>query len=551
MNVFEELIEELKQENLLETTVAVREKDNAADKSSHLTEPQPMEHQPLAPSDARLATEPENSSNIESFGIVDDQAIVDEQDNSGQVETEMATAATTAPPIPKRPDREFFNKRALAEMSGLQMVDHVLTGVEREYLKVIPKPYDDYRAKIALNAFLQVTEDAGSEAHKKAEFELIQETESWCSALAERDREISVSHLRMFCENAKPALSSQAMLAIGKFYRNLPYSEPVRAKFDFVITRLFSKPTDGERRLHLFTRDETIDHIKRLYSEWASIPLYSQDENDAELMLAALSFEELTNEAENASRFDQLIENDFFGRLRAFKESISETFYAPSVIAAAINANIKIGNSYVELLAKERELLDGDSIAARYSHINSGEVSDAAARSLDLVGDSRTFIDEGDDENDDDDLADISDEEMDVDATPGRTSYIRAILDRGFQVDRWVVVFAAIMIVASAGVFVWGNYLAGDSTPKSKAEEVELADPSLREHTNVVKRSGDNLYVQTLPSWDAIKKETKLEMLAKFREAANAQNCEQVIMLNRDGKLVGFANATRLDVHLP
>lgn len=553
MNVFEDLIEELKQENLLESTVI----DGNSDDTAHS---EPMTEMSAEISDAPSFGETTAFAEMEEPDDVRDDAvdnidlsfsISDDDVNEPSVSADPVPVATAAQLLPKRPDREFFNKRALAEMSGLQMVDHVLTGVEREYLKVIPKPYDDFKAKIALNAFLQVADDASSEAHKTSEFNLIQETEAWCSALAERDKAISVSHLRQFCENARPALSSQAMLAIGKFYRNLPYSESVRSKFDFVITRLFSKPTDDDRRLHLFSRDETVDHIKRLYTEWASIPLYASDENDTDLTLAALSFEELTNEAENASRFDQLIENDFFGRLRAFKESINETFFAPTVISSAINANIKIGNRYVELLAKERELLDNDSIAARYSHIDAGDVSDAAARSLDLVGLMRDRSESDDYDEDDYDESDANSADS-VIATPAKPSFIKNLLDRGFEVDRWVVIFAAVMIVASAGVYVWGNYLAGgEQVSTSKADEIELKDPTLREHTHVVKRSGDNMYVQTLPSWDAIKKETKQEMLGKYLAAAQEMNCEQVILLNRDGKLVAFVSPTRLDVHMP
>ena len=39
--------------------------------------------------------------------------------------------------------KEYFRKRAIDEVAGLQMVDHVLSGVEREQMKLIPKPFDD------------------------------------------------------------------------------------------------------------------------------------------------------------------------------------------------------------------------------------------------------------------------------------------------------------------------------------------------------------------------------------------------------------------------
>ena len=72
-------------------------------------------------------------------------------------------------------------------------------------------------------------------------------------------------------------------------------------------------------------------------ADWSSVPLYTADSDETNVLLTALSFEDLGAEAEGASNFDQLITNDFFGRLRLFKESISELFYAPSVTAAAID----------------------------------------------------------------------------------------------------------------------------------------------------------------------------------------------------------------------
>ncbi|MBK8464201.1 MAG: hypothetical protein IPL32_00075 [Chloracidobacterium sp.] len=59
------------------------------------------------------------------------------------------------------------------------MVEHILTGVEREYMKIVPKTFDDFNAKKALNNFLNISENSNSEQHKAAEFALMQETEAW------------------------------------------------------------------------------------------------------------------------------------------------------------------------------------------------------------------------------------------------------------------------------------------------------------------------------------------------------------------------------------
>lgn len=64
---------------------------------------------------------------------------------------------------------KYYRERA-AEVSSLQMVEHILSGIEREQMKVLPKPYNDLDAKKALHSFLQITADVNSAEHAQAEF---------------------------------------------------------------------------------------------------------------------------------------------------------------------------------------------------------------------------------------------------------------------------------------------------------------------------------------------------------------------------------------------
>ena len=204
MTVFEDLIEELKEENLLEATV------------------------------------------IETTGS---------SLNGAADERDLPTFEKPASA------GEFFKKRAEGEVASLQMVQHVLMGVEREQQKTVPAPFNDLQVKKALHDFLQESETPNSERAKEAEFELLNKTQDWFAALAERDSEISVASIRRFCENSRPVLSSQALIALARFYRNAPFSEDIRSKFDFVVTRLFSKDLgDGKRRL-LFERNDAVGNL--------------------------------------------------------------------------------------------------------------------------------------------------------------------------------------------------------------------------------------------------------------------------------------------------
>ena len=264
MNIFESFIDELKEENLLEET----NKESAASETK------------AGNASGKTALADANSDKAEknaaSVQTANDTATA-EAVNSGEPKKDFADFQKTvdaekvgAPENNNRAtakeadEAEFFRKRAVEEVSGLQLVEHIFSGVERQQKKTIPKPFDDLNVKKALHAFLQVFGDAKSPEHAQAEFQLMQETESWYSALSHRDKLISISHLRGFCEMAKPALSAQALVALARFYRNSPYSEAVRSKFDLIVTRLFSKDLEGEKREITFERDELITHLAEL-----------------------------------------------------------------------------------------------------------------------------------------------------------------------------------------------------------------------------------------------------------------------------------------------
>jgi hypothetical protein len=543
MNVFEDLIVELKEENLLEETIFDTE-GSAANPSE-------------AEKEVLLDVETDYEPDVDISDPADETAaeIVgnDEAPEPAESKSKKKKAA--------KGSREFFKKRAVAEVSSLQMVEHVLTAVEREYMKVKPNAFDDFNVKRALNAFLQVP-DSDTDEQKTTEFALMQQTETWCSALAVRDNNIAVQYLRQYCENTRPALSSQAMLALARFYRNSPYSEPVRAKFDFVITRLFSRPVGGERRKALFSRDEALGHLNTLYREWSSVPLYTADDDVSKIELTALSFDDLTAEAENAAFFDELIESDFFGRLRLFKESISEMFFAPDVAIAAIEANISIGNAYVKLIDLERQKADADVIQSRYGDLDSETISDAAARTLELVELLRAPL-EVEDEYFEEEVVEAEPPEKIIFDTSTKEpepepktkitlpGFLNNIKENAFQVNKWLLAFSVLLITASIGVYIWANYFVEEPTPSAAVKTVNLDNAVFKEHLKTAKISGETFHGILLPSWDALPKDKREEYLKKILLAGPSMGFKQVNLLNKDGKQAGYASATRLDVEMP
>ncbi len=353
MNIFNDLIDELKEENLLEETVKETAKidNNIAGK---------VNEDKIASAPANETTKTAGGESFETPAAV--------------LQKQTSTSET-----------EFYRQRAMDEVAFLQIVEQVFAGVEREQLKIVPKPYNDLGVKKVLHSFLQFSSDVDSNERSKAEFQLLEETESWHSSLSLRDEQLTTAHLRRYCETSRPPLSSPALAALARFYRNSPYSEAVRDKFDLVVTRLFSKEIAESRRKTVFTRDELVRHLTKLYAEWASVPLYSTEANEAGILEIARKFKDFMQEADDAIDFDDLIKADFFTRLHSFKRSTNENFYAPLVAATGIESNVRIGNRYIELLETEKQKGNTDILRDRYGFAHDSTISEATAKTYSLI----------------------------------------------------------------------------------------------------------------------------------------------------------------------
>jgi hypothetical protein len=524
MNVFEDLIGELKDENLLEETVM--DVQWAEERSVAQN----------APAESDTAEEPANAQLLEPSA---DGETPSDYNLEVINEPEENPNATNA--------QEFYRKRAVDEVSGLQMVDHVLSGVERELMKVVPRSFDDLSVKKSLHSFLQASADTESLDHAKYEFQLMQETESWCSALAHRDGDIAAADLRRFCENSKPALSSQALIALAKFYRNLPHSEAVRNKFDFVVTRLFSKEIAEEKRYLVFGRDEMVAHFKTLYADWSSISLYSSNEDNSDILIAALRFEDFMAESEAAESFDDLIRTEFFDRLRQYKESANEIFYAPIITAAAVECNVRIGNRVVDLLRKERETAstEAEDLYEKYG-IHNQAVSDATSRTTELVDLLRERLDEIDAEIEED-------EEYHYEDVPEKTPAVQkkavkepraSFVSNLFAVNKWLLTAWIVALLLSVGLYVWSERFAGEETAVTTAGVVnfDLENSTLKEHIKVARVSNEVFYGITLPSFDILTKEKKEEFVQKILAAGEGNGYSKVQLSDPKGNMVAVAS---------
>ena len=515
MTVFEDLIEELKEENLLEDTFFDKQFADIEPESEFKNEP----------SEADL-----NSSESLTTPLAD---VADED-----------VFETDLPQIEKPADeRDFFRKRAMDEVSSLQMVEHVLSGVELEHMKMSPVSYDDLDAKKALHKFLQVSGNLKSPEHAEAEYVLRNETESWSFALFERDQKISVANIRRFCEDSRPVLSSQALISLARFYRNSPYSEDVRGKFDFVMTRLFSRDTEeGTRRL-LFPHEDMIGHISTLYENWSSISLYSREEDQIEISFLVTRLNEFSSDVENAKTFDELLEDNFFNKARLFKEGADEMFFVPEVAAAAIACNLSIGNKYLELIRRERAKHGQNTIEEKYGSTYDQTVSNAAGKTL-LLADLLQ-------------MEPLTDEVMESvpallpESKPAEVKKPKEKSERRFDlfgINKWLVAVGLVCIAVSGGFYLWAGKSAAIDSSIAVATPVKVEDAEVKKHLRSLRSSSETLYAVTQPSYELLNETEQKEFLQKLLTVANQKNLRKVNLLNSKGRAVAFASKDRLEL---
>ena len=578
MNVFEDLIEELRGENLLENTAlvenrnssAVDNKFNGTSKTVSLRSDVVLEVKCAEPELIEIDTgfvveySQQNERLDSRESLPETMQTIHAEQTAVNKEPECNAETPDKPPHSEfkqeEPEAqkinvqkpEFFRNRATNEVLSLQMVENVLAGVEREVLNITPKLYDELPVKKALHDFLQISGNCHSPEHAQSEFQLMQETESWYSALTHRDKNIKVGHLRRFCENSRPPLSAQALTSLARFYRNAPFSETVRSKFDLTLTRLFSKEAGRGKRTLTFSRDELIKQIGELYADWSSVPLYSTEEDDSGIVLAALKLEDFMAEAESALSFDSLVENDFFNRLRVFKESTQENFFAPLLAATAVESNIRIGNRYAELFEKLQENADVETLEEKYGFLHEQTISEVVCKTFII----KDFINERTAAQIQPQMKNFTPAQTESAKTekPGAEADNKKKSKREnklFRINKWVLALTVITLLGTLGLYVWVESVSKETDLSTNVKNVNLDNSQLKEHIQTARISGDTFYGIVLPTWDGLTREKKEEFLGKVMLIGNEKGFVRVTLMDRQGKTVGFASPEKVEVSNP
>lgn len=503
MNVFEDLIEELKEDCLLEETINDFP-ESISDHSDDGRSADPVFEK--VTSGDRKTSNPGRQNNPRSIGD------------------------------PK--------KFASDEISALQMVEHVFTGIERDVLNEEPKPYSELHAKQALHRFMHCSADAGSEEAFDLESKLSAEIDNWKASLLKRDAKMSPANIRRYCETSQPPLSSQALFALVRFYFSTGLRAAAATKIDSVLTRLFSKKDVGERRAALVNKEETISHLRKRFSDWAGGASEATD-GVPESMLSVLSFEDFLIEAEKVDNLEEFLKGDFFNRLIQFKESIREQFVSPEVMAACIRCNIGVGNAIVESLEKFGQRTNAARLKKKFGVLDHDAIAQAIGRTIDF-----------DQLNTDSPETPVKKPQKQAEpkeqphpSKPVKKKSSSQTATSGlFAVNKTLLLTAAILVSISVGLYVWTNYFGDAQSVNVSLPAVELDGFEYKEMVQTAKISGETMYAQMTPAWDALADDKKQELVQKLYAFASKKGVNKLNVLNIHGASVAFATPSRQEL---
>ncbi|MBC7795409.1 MAG: hypothetical protein H7Z37_00890 [Pyrinomonadaceae bacterium] len=275
--------------------------------------------------------------------------------------------------------------RVLEDAASLQLTEQVLSGVERLQLKIVPKPFDAINVRVAMAEMKEAISGNQSERMMRAEFRLLQDVQLWRLSLSKRDERFTADSLRRFCEEVNKPLNPTIFAALARFYRNLMPSDFVLSKFDFVVTQLFAKKMEYNRRVLRVEPQKLVGHLSELNAEWTGIPANWSKES-GKTREAVTEFLRFVTQIKTPQTLEEFLASDFFNRYRSFKRGLGDVFFSPEVTAAAVLSNVEVGNRFAELCETESAALNNAaSMAFDYTQKSDVSAVDETSRTQDIL----------------------------------------------------------------------------------------------------------------------------------------------------------------------
>lgn len=565
MNVFDELIDELKEEHLIETNTgefsekrpkkeADRHPETADgdlfgdiiidDAGDELSELEIMESEAFLETLADSSANPDETPVEITPNVAEDDILEISQD-----QFVVERNGDEAPPVKKKripTPFERFRKKMLEQVSSLQMVDNIFSSVEREQIKTNAKPFDDLPLKKILHEFVKLPPATNVDDCGEFQDALTKQMSMWEMALASRDQKISIENLRYCCENTRPPLSPPALLALAKFYRNAKFSENNRNKFELIITRLFATDVEDNKRELVFSQEELVEHLSELYLEWKSPPTNLDEEASERINSLLARFDEMLREARSTRDFDDLIDSEFFNRVRILKRSTAELFFSPQIAATAIICNVQIGNRYIDLLRYGQERSIAETIEDKYSFIFDSTISEATNKSVEIAEIIRT-IRENPGIGSSEDCEGLNDPSRSR-KTEAKESFFSSKFFNVFSVNRWVLGLTILSLVLSAALVLWVEVFSAPLKRDSDVKAIEFEKTPFKNFIESGRVTSDTLFVIATPEFEGAPREKKEEIARKLVAEGEKKGYKKVHLLNSNSQTVGFATDSTVEI---
>lgn len=253
-------------------------------------------------------------------------------------------------------------QRAVGYAKALEVVQRVISGVERAILCLVPKSYASAPAIAVARSLGQAIKEKDTARIAEAEDHFSNEIYMWRLSLCSRDQAIQPYHLRRFCERTEEHLDLSVFAALARFYRSLPHTELAQSKYDFAITRVFASISEKDQRVLRMEGERLVESISEMFETWGEKRLPTPGSPD-EIRAAVDRFRAFIAEANEINEFEELIGSGLFNRVRHLKKDLGELFYVPEVTAAAIECNVVGANKFTELFVDEGQQIRNDPAA--------------------------------------------------------------------------------------------------------------------------------------------------------------------------------------------
>jgi len=159
-----------------------------------------------------------------------------------------------------------------------------------------------------------------------------------------RDAAIEAYRVRWACENAP--LHHETIDSLARLYRLLPFSITSQSKYEYVLTRRLAGPIGPERKIA--PTEALEDAVVALETSWAAPPV---DLDEGEVATIGAALRAFAQEAAAKTDAASFTASALLRRFSSLKVSLGPKLFDPRVSVAVVETNVKVLNSWNQLLA--------------------------------------------------------------------------------------------------------------------------------------------------------------------------------------------------------